>query len=328
MKQSARSEAPLPPATGRRPWIDREGGLGGGGAPRRSSRRIRLTWLDVAVAALIVAAVAYIVYRLDTYLVYTWRWRQIPQFFFRWDTQRHAWVANVLTEGFLTTVRLAVWGIVLAAIIGLVMGLCRVSGNLFLRMVSRTYVELIRNLPPLVFLFIFYFFFASQLIPLLGVDRWVRGATPETRAVLSVLFGTPTFVPAFLSGLLCLAIFEAAYITEIVRAGIESIDRGQWEASSAIGLSRWSTMREVILPQAIRRVVPPLAGVFISLVKDSSIVSLISIPELTFQATELGTTSFLTFEVWITVSGVYLALCLGLSLAFGRLERLSGASGA
>lgn len=289
-------------------------------------RRIRLTWLDVIVSALIVAAVAYIVYRVDSYLVYTWRWREIPQYFFRWDAKRHAWVANVLTEGLLTTVRLAVWGIVLAAVVGLVMGLCRVSGNLFLRMVSRTYVELIRNLPPLVFIFVFYFFFASQLIPLLGVDRWIRGASPETRAVLSVLFGPPSFVPAFISGLLCLAIFEAAYITEIVRAGIESIDKGQWEASSAMGLSRWDTMRDVILPQAIQRVVPPLAGVFISLIKDSSIVSLISIPEMTFQATELGTTSFLTFEVWLTVSGIYLVLCLGLSLAFERLEiRFAGA---
>jgi polar amino acid transport system permease protein len=293
---------------------------------RRPPKRIRLTWLDVAVSAAIAAGLVFVAYRVDSHLVYRWRWAEIPQYFVRWDPGRATWVANVLTDGLLTTLRLAVWGIVLAAVIGLVMGLCRVSRHLFLRLVSRTYVELIRNLPPLVFMFVFYFFVASQLIPLLGADRWVRAASPGTKAVLAVLFGPPSFVPAFLSGLLCLAIFEAAYITEIVRAGIESIDRGQWEAAGAVGLSRWHTMRDVVLPQAIQRVVPPLAGVFISLIKDSSIVSLISIPEMTFQATELATASYLTFEVWLTVSAIYLVLCLGLSLAFGRLEvRLAGA---
>jgi polar amino acid transport system permease protein len=134
------------------------------------------------------------------------------------------------------------------------------------------------------------------------------------------LFAQPSRFSAFLSALVTLAIFEAAYIAEIVRAGIESIERGQWEASHALGLSWWQQMRHIILPQATQRILPPLAGQFISTIKDSAIVSVISIQELTFQGMELMSATYLTFEVWITITVLYLLLTLTLSLAVGRLE--------
>ncbi len=117
-----------------------------------------------------------------------------------------------------------------------------------------------------------------------------------------------------------IALFEGAYITEIVRAGIQSIEKGQWEASHALGLSRWQQMRHVVLPQAVQRILPPLAGEFINTIKNSSIVSVISIQELTFQGMELLAATRLTFEVWMTVAGLYLVVCLLLSLAVSRLE--------
>jgi polar amino acid transport system permease protein len=110
-------------------------------------------------------------------------------------------------------------------------------------------------------------------------------------------------------------------VTEIIRAGVTSIEKGQWEAAAAVGLSRLRTLRLVILPQAIQRVTPPLANQFISLVKDSSIVSLISIQELTFLGNEVAASTSRVFEVWIVVAAMYFLLCWGLSIGFGRLER-------
>ena len=121
--------------------------------------------------------------------------------------------------------------------------------------------------------------------------------------------------------MLCLALFEAAYITEIVRAGIQSIHKGQWEAACAIGLSPFNVLRDVIMPQALRKILPPLAGQFITLVKDSAIVSLISIQELTFMATEVAATTTKVFETWILVGVMYFVLCYSFALLFDYLER-------
>jgi polar amino acid transport system permease protein len=109
-------------------------------------------------------------------------------------------------------------------------------------------------------------------------------------------------------------------VTEIVRGGIESIDKGQWEASRSLGLTRGRTLRLVILPQAIQRTIPPLAGQFISLIKDSSIVSLISIQDLTFLGNEVAATTTRVFEAWTIVALLYFALCFALSRQFARLE--------
>jgi polar amino acid transport system permease protein len=154
----------------------------------------------------------------------------------------------------------------------------------------------------------------------LGVRRFIESCSEGTCSVLAFFFAPPSLFAPFLSALITLALFEGAYITEIVRAGIQSIERGQWEASYALGLSRRQQMRYVILPQAAPRMLPPLAGQFISTIKDSAIVSVISIQELTFQGLELMSATYLTFEVWITITGLYLMLTLFLSLVVERFE--------
>jgi len=105
-----------------------------------------------------------------------------------------------------------------------------------------------------------------------------------------------------------------------VRSGIQSVSVGQREAAMSIGLSRWQQMRYVVLPQAVQRVIPPLAGQFIILIKDSSIVSLISIQELTFLTLEVANSTQRVFEVWVFVAGVYFVLCYSCALIFRRLE--------
>jgi polar amino acid transport system permease protein len=269
---------------------------------------------------LLLSAVIYTVYKIHIGFSYKWNWGAIPQYFLRYDTEIENWVPNILLQGFFTTIRLSIWATIFATLIGVAMGLFRVSRSLFRRLIGGTYVELIRNLPPLVIIFIFYFFVGDQILSLLGVEEFIRNSSERTQAVFAVFFAPPSLFTAFLSALITLSIFEGAYITEIIRSGIQSIEKGQWEASAALGFSRWQQMRYVVLPQAVQRILPPLAGQFISTIKDSAIVSVISIQELTFQAMELMSSTYLTFEIWITITIMYLMLTLSCSLAVERLE--------
>jgi len=284
------------------------------------NQKTKFTTIDLILTLLLLSAVIYTVYKLHIGFSYKWNWGAIPQYFLRYDTGIGNWVPNVLLQGFFTTIRLSIWATIFATLMGAAMGLFRVSRSLFRRLIGGTYVELIRNLPPLVIIFIFYFFVGDQILPLLGVEEFIRNSSEHTQAVFAVFFAPPSLFTAFLSALITLSLFEGAYIAEIVRAGIQSIEKGQWEASAALGFSRWQQMRYVVLPQAIQRILPPLAGQFISTIKDSAIVSVISIQELTFQAMELMSSTYLTFEIWITITIMYLMLTLSCSLAVERLE--------
>jgi len=281
----------------------------------------RFSPLDILVFVALAGFAALIAYRVDSVLNYHWHWSRVAGYLARWDEQRGVWATNLLLQGFLTTVRLAVWGIFWAALIGLVMGIFRTSRLLLPRLAALLYVGLVRNMPPLVFIFIFYFFVSSPLVALLGLDSFVATASPLMSAAIGVLCGDPKLFVNFITGLMCLALFEGAYVTEIVRAGIASIEQGQWEAGRSLGLSHVALLRLVVLPQAFRRILPPLAGQFISLIKTSSIVSLISIQELTFSAGEVAVTTGGVFEAWLIAAGMYLAICYPCSLVFARLER-------
>jgi polar amino acid transport system permease protein len=283
-------------------------------------RKAKITPLDLSIFLIVLAATIYLGYRIKVGLHYKWNWQVIPQYFYRYDPATGKWVANLLIHGLLTTLRLSVWGTVLAAILGIVMGLCRVSRSLFYRLIGRSYVEFIRNMPPLVLIFLFYYFFSSQIMQFLGLDDFILAQPVGIQRICEIFFAPAGMLSAFASAVVSLAIFEGAYIAEIVRAGIQSIDKGQWEASHALGLTKWQQMRYVIMPQALERILPPLAGQFISLIKDSSIVSVISIQELTFQGMELMAATYLTFEIWISITLMYLALTLTCSLAVQRLE--------
>ncbi|MDE0308795.1 MAG: amino acid ABC transporter permease [Acidiferrobacterales bacterium] len=282
----------------------------------------RVTWLDITVISIVTAVLIATYYRVEHVLVYQWNWGLIFEYFIRIDEVTGDILPNLFLKGVAMTLRLAFWGTIIAAVIGIVMGLCRVSNNLFLKIGSRLYVELIRNIPPVVFIFVFYFFISSQIIPLLGLDNLAYTASPGTIAVLEALFGPIELFSNFLAGLICLAVFEGAYITEIVRAGIQSIGKGQWEAARAVGLSRFFVLRDVILPQALKTILPPLAGQFIILVKDSSIVSLISVQELTFLTQDVSNTTTHFFESWMLTAALYFMMCFPLAILFQRFERV------
>ncbi|MFK8332189.1 amino acid ABC transporter permease [Pseudomonas sp. BJa5] len=204
----------------------------------------------------------------------------------------HHWAAGPLAWGLWTTIWISVASGILGLVIGLFAGLCRLSNNPTLRDLSTVYVELVRGTPLLVQIFIFYFF-----------------------------IGTVLNLSREFAGVAALALFTGAYVAEIVRAGVQSIAKGQGEAARSLGLNAGQSMRHVILPQAFKRVLPPLAGQFISLVKDTSLVSVIAITELTKSGREAITTSFSTFEIWFCVAGLYLLINLPLSHMASRLER-------
>ncbi len=284
--------------------------------PHRQSR-----WgqLDTTLLILLVGAVAYFGYRIHFGLEYKWQWQVIPQYLLRHDPDT-GWVPNMLLTGLMTTIRLSFWSLLLALPIGLLAGLMRTSPQLFNRLVGSTYVTILRNLPPLVLVFIFYFFISDQILPFLNLTENLATAPVWLQHLSGMFLAPPDQLEAFIAAVITLALFEGAYIGEIVRAGINGVEVAQWEAAQALGMRRWQCLREVILPQAFQRMIPPLAGQSIATIKDSAIVSVISIQELTFQGMELMAATYLTFEVWITITALYFLLTYSCSWFAGRLE--------
>lgn len=290
-------------------------------SPPPPVKKKRLNAADYFLYALVATFIFYAIYRVNDVLVYHWNWSRVFGFVIRFDEETQSWVSNILLHGLATTIRLAVWSTIFATLVGVVMGYWRTCENLTLRIISRCYVELIRNIPPVVFIFIFYFFVASQIFPAMGIDNINAKDPLVNNPIFTFMFGDPRLLSNFLAGMICLSLFEGAYITEIVRAGIQSTPKGQWEAAQAIGLSHLNVLRDVVLPQAIRKILPPLAGQFITLIKDSAIISLISIQELTFVATEVAATTTRVFETWILVGAIYFVLCYSFALLFANLEK-------
>ena len=229
-------------------------------SPPPEQRKKRFTLVDLLLFSALAALILYAGYRVNDVLVYHWNWSRVLGFLVKYDQESESWVANLLLQGLATTLRLAIWATVFATLVGVVMGYWRTCQNLALRIISRCYVELIRNIPPIVFIFIFYFFVSSQLFPAIGIYNIDRDNPWVANEVFAFLFGDPALLDNFLAGMICLSLFEGAYITEIVRAGIQSTPKGQWEAARSIGLSPFNVLRDIILPQAVRKILPPLAG--------------------------------------------------------------------
>jgi polar amino acid transport system permease protein len=226
------------------------------------------------------------------------------------------WKAGILVQGMWMTLKVSVIAIIFGIVIGLFTGLARLSDNPALKWSAVTYIELIRGSPLLVQIFIWYFAFGTLFNTLIakneGLQNILRGLLGSTQIVQ---------IPPLWFGVAALAFFTGAYVAEMVRAGIQSIHRGQTEAARSLGMTYAQGMVHVILPQALRRVIPPLAGQFISLIKDSSLLGIIAIRELTKATREVVTTSFQPFELWTICALLYLFLTFTLSMALQYVER-------
>ena len=284
----------------------------------------RMRWLDWLILAVLAGVTAYIGLRMQGALNYNWRWELIPDYVLRYREDRQEWFANLLLQGLFATIRISIYASILALVIGVGLGIARCSENLTTRLLARTYLELLRNIPPVVIIFIFFFFLSQQLIDALNLNAWARGiARGHNAYIWEFFFGDMRRFPSLVSGVIVLAMFEAAFVGEIVRAGIQSVPKGPREAARAIGMTHFQELRYIVMPQAMRKVVPPMANQFISLIKDSSIISLISVQELTYKTVELVASTRLIFEAWLTTAAFYFVLCFGLSMLFRRLENRS-----
>jgi polar amino acid transport system permease protein len=214
-------------------------------------------------------------------LRYNWNWDAISSY------------SSFFWRGWLTTIQVSAFALVLSTLIGTLSALARRSGFFILRALSRIYVETIRGTPLLVQVSFAFYVVASAF-------------HLENRLVV---------------GVATLAIFSGAYISEIVRGGIESIGASQLESARAIGLTRFQTYRYVIFPQAIRVILPGLAGMFASLIKDSSLLSVISIAAFTWSAQQVGGLTYSLFETYIPLAIGYLVLTLPITLWTQWLER-------
>jgi polar amino acid transport system permease protein len=202
------------------------------------------------------------------------------------------WHLGPLMYGLWTTLWISAVSSIFGLIFGLMAGLARLSKNITVRGLAVGYVECIRGTPLLVQIFIAYFFLGTVF----NLSRNVCGVG-------------------------ALSLFVGAYVAEIVRAGVQSISKGQTEAARSLGMTKLQTMLDVILPQAFKRILPPLAGTFISLIKDSSLVSVIAITDLTKSGREIITSTFATFEVWLLVAAMYLLITSLLSQIVFYMER-------
>jgi len=212
---------------------------------------------------------------------YTWNWSAV------WAYR------GMLARGWLTTVALSLVALVASIAVGLAAALCRESRWPLVEAVGRVYVELIRGTPLLVQLLIGFYVVASAV----GIgDR-------------------------FVVGVLVLALFSGAYMAEIIRGGLAAIPATQRDSARAIGLTPWQSLRLVIMPQAVRLVLPPVAGQLASLVKDSSLLSVIAISEFTLAAQEVNAFTYSTLESYLPLAAGYLALTLPLSALARWLEK-------
>ena len=245
--------------------------------------------IDMAQLVVLLSAVAWLIYVGAAEMNYNWQWYRVGKFVYR--IVDGEFIAGPLLRGLGVTLQLTAWSMVLTVIIGLATALMRLSNSFSGKAVATIYLEAVRNTPLLVQLFLFYF----VLGPIIGIDRfWV--------------------------GVLCLSFYEGSFASEIIRAGLQSVPRGQVEAGSAIGLTPVNRFRCIVLPQAIPLILPPMTGLVISLIKHSAIVSVIAVAEMTTAGLNIISDTFMAFEIWFTVAAMYLVITVSLSFFVSSLE--------
>ena len=221
-----------------------------------------------------------------------------------------AGVLSTLTRGIRITVFVTVVGFGLAAVLGLLLALAGQSRRVVVRQAARAYIEVMRGLPILVLLLYVAFVLAPAVVAgwnwltsPLGVEPWRSRDFPLLwRAVIA------------------LTLAYSAFLAEVFRAGLLSVDKGQTEAARALGLSRWRRFRHVVFPQAFRTILPPLGNDFVAMLKDSSLVSVLGVADITQLGKVIAAGNFRYFETYNVVALIYLTMTIGLSLLLRRLE--------
>ena len=200
----------------------------------------------------------------------------------------------LLLTGAAVTIEITAIAVALGFILGLITSVCRLSSIKILRVIAICYVNIIRGTPMLVQIFLIYF-----ALPMIIGER----------------------INPFVAAVAACSINSGAYVSEIFRAGIQAVDKGQMEAGRSLGLSWMQTMRYIILPQAFKNVIPPLGNEFISMTKETSLVSVIGFEELTRRGQLIIAQTYASFEIWMTVAALYLIMTLSIAQLVSFLER-------
>ena len=250
----------------------------------------RSQWFELLQFAVVIGLMLWFIVHGAQSMGYAWKWDKVPRYLYRMVDGELIW--GPLTKGLFVTLEIAWKAGLLALVVGLVTAVLRLSSSVVGRAIAWVYIELIRNTPILVQMLITYFIIAA----LLGIPRlW--------------------------AGILCVALYEGAFAAEIMRGAIIAVRRGQREAGQSLGFGGFSLYRDIILPQAVPLMLPPLGGVLVNLVKHSAIVSVIAIFDLTTQARNVVSDTFMAFEIWLTTAAIYLVITVSLSFFVLWLER-------
>ena len=245
---------------------------------------------SVALYAAIMGGLVYFAYSGAQAMGYNWQWYRIPQYFYTFTDEGFQW--GEIVFGLMKTLQLSATAFALAVFLGLIVALLRLSGLVICTGVAVGFLELIRNIPLLVLLYLFYY----VLGPIFKFDRYT-------------------------ASVLCLAVFHSVLISEIFRAAIEAVHKGQWEAATSIGMSKGQAYRYIILPQSIRFMLPPMTGEVVHMVKSSAIVSVIAVAELTTIGRNIISDTYMSFEIWFTIAAVYMVVTLTLSVGVSFVEK-------
>ena len=256
----------------------------------RAKRRRNSAITDMFQLIILGAGLIWLVLRGAGEMNYVWQWHRVPQYIYK--VIDGELIFGPLLDGLMVTLELSVYSIVLGLLIGLITAFLRLSDSYSGKLLATVYLELVRNTPLLIQLFVFYF----VLGPIFEIDRfWVA--------------------------VLCISFFEGSFASEIIRGGILSVRKGQSEAGASLGLSQAATYRYITLPQALPIILPPLAGILVNLIKHSAIVSVIAVFDLTTSGLDIISETFMAFEIWITVAAIYLMITISLSIVISRFER-------
>jgi polar amino acid transport system permease protein len=235
--------------------------------------------------------------------------------FFVAASDLYAEVFRTISKGIGVTIFVTIVGFALASALGLGTALMALSGSVWLRQIARFYVEIIRGIPILVLLFWVAFVGVPAFV---AAWNWLTMPLREAGLVGEMMVRD---VSLLWRAIIALTVGYSAFISEVFRAGIQSVDGGQIEAAKALGLSRFQRFRLIVMPQAIRTMLPPLGNDFVALVKDSSLVSVLGVADITQLGKVYAAGSFRFFETYSIVAYIYLILTIGLSLAMRSLER-------
>ncbi|MES0809591.1 amino acid ABC transporter permease [Roseibium sp. SCPC15] len=220
-------------------------------------------------------------------------------------------VMATVSRGIGLTIFVTLVGFFLASVLGLILALASLSGSIVLRQVARFYVEIVRGLPIIVLLL--YIAFVATPLLVAGVNAVLEPLGLETMR-------TRDF-PLLWRAIVALMIGYSAFIAEVFRAGIQAVDKGQIEAAEALGMNRWLRFRLIIFPQALKTILPPLGNDFVAMIKDSSLVSVLGVADITQLGKVYAAGSFRYFETYNVVALIYLMMTITLSLALRRFER-------